>query len=102
MGINVYNHTIQSCGSGGGARCEENGICYPFGQVIEAGPQYRLGAVYVGYRGYQVGGNSQRISHAVQGRAIHGFAKKQRAFPVYDKRLYGYFNYQSNNPFTLW
>lgn len=85
-----------------GASCEENGICYPFGQVIESGPKYRMGTAYVGYQGYQVGLNSQRISHVVQGETIHGKWNKQRAFSVYNQNVHGYFNYQSSNSFTLW
>jgi hypothetical protein len=32
------------------------------------GPRYRLGALYAGYGGYQVGLNAERIRHGIQNR----------------------------------
>jgi RHS repeat-associated protein len=81
---------------------------FPNGFVGEKGTPYRLGALYVAYKGARVGTDSEHVRHAVQDQAIHNL----NIFGIVDKRQPGfrnqswtwnpYFQYQSANPYTLW
>lgn len=76
---------------------------YPSNWTSEVGPRYRLGALYAGYQGYQVGVNSEWIRHGIQNRWAHGkLAKKQPGFEMLSNDWKFYYNYQTLNPFTLW
>ena len=83
---------------------EKNGIKYKYGLAYEKGPRYRLGALYVGYKNYRIGINSDRhVRHTFQNRWTHNsnFAA-QRAFEVIDFSTKPYFQYQTKNMFTTW
>lgn len=80
---------------------------YPNGFVKEVGTPYRLGALYVGYKGYRLGTNSEHVRHAIQDQAIHNLRipeiiDRQPGFMNQSWNWGGYFQYQSHNPYTLW
>jgi len=68
--------------------------------VNEIGTKYRFGGLSFSYKGYNLGANSQRISHFVQG-TIHRWTK-QGTFQITDWNVYPYFQYQTTNQFTSW
>lgn len=84
----------------------------PNGAVHEVGNKYRLGALSVGYKGYRLGVNSEKIRHAIQNHAIHNLSfnpfgikiinKAQRGFENQSWDYSGYFQYRSPNIFTSW
>lgn len=84
-----------------------NGVFYPNGITMEQGQKYRLGALSVGYKNFNIGINSDRyIIYPVQGLLIHnsGFAR-QRAFEVLSTNSNSvdpYFLYKTQNKFTSW
>jgi hypothetical protein len=72
------------------------------GTYEEKTPQYRLGALYVGYKNFNIGTNSENVREFIQNRCAHG---NGCWFPVFEKlnsnwRFYG--NYQTKNPYSLW
>lgn len=80
---------------------------FPNGFVGEVGTPYRLGALYLGYRGNKIGMNSEHIRHAIQDQAIHNlklgpFDKRQPGFEnqSWDWKVYS--QYQSFNRYSLW
>ncbi|HIP48863.1 MAG TPA: hypothetical protein EYG92_07870 [Lutibacter sp.] len=79
------------------------GANLPYGAVKETGERYRMGAAYVGYKGYQVGIDSYRyVGHPIQNIGAHYYAKPQRGFLSLSNSIRGFYHYQSNNQFTLW
>jgi RHS repeat-associated protein len=84
----------------------------PNGAVHEVGNKYRLGSLSVGYKGYRLGVNSERIRHAIQNHAIHNLSfnpfgikiinKAQRGFENQSWDYRGYFQYRSPSIFTSW
>lgn len=65
--------------------------------------KYRLGALYVGYRGIRYGINSDRyVRHPIQNHFAHNFAKPQSGFRSYSNSISPYSQFRSFNPFTLW
>ncbi len=78
------------------------GEVYPNNLVLETGPRYRLGAAYVGYKGFQVGANSAWIRHKIQNEIAHDKLRRQPGFRMTSDHWEPYYNYQTNNPFTLW
>jgi len=87
----------------------EKGLVYgkygekmPHGYVKEKGHPYRLGALYFGYKNFRAGINSDRwVRHPIQDIGAHG-VKKQPGFRSYSDKVYGYFQYQTYNKYTLW
>lgn len=71
------------------------------GFVNEVGPPYRLGALTFGYKGFQLGVNSEHVSHAIQGRVIHGLTK-DRGFTIQSWDWKGYAQFRTPNAFTSW
>ncbi|GEM50898.1 hypothetical protein EB1_06880 [Empedobacter brevis NBRC 14943 = ATCC 43319] len=87
-----------------GPETQKNGITYKYGLVREFGNKYRMGALYIGYKNYRFGIDSDRhIRHTIQNRWIHNskFAA-QRAFEVIDFSTKPYLQYQTINKFTSW
>ncbi len=80
---------------------DKYGRTYKRGYVDERGPKYRLGALYVGYKGYRAGTNSEHVRHAIQDRLIHDLIK-DGGFENQSWGWEGYFQYQSYNRYTLW
>ncbi|MGY0426783.1 MAG: polymorphic toxin type 23 domain-containing protein [Polaribacter sp.] len=75
----------------------------PYGFVKETGTPYRLGALYVGYRGSRLGIDSDRyVRHGIQDIGAHSWISKQPGFRSLSDNINGYFQYQSHNPYTLW
>ena len=65
-------------------------------------PNQRMGALYFGYKGYRLGGNSEGIRHVIQNIGAHTGISYQPWFKKLDIAPTGYFQYQSANPYTLW
>ncbi len=65
--------------------------------------EYRLGVLYVGYKGYQVGRNSEKIRKFFQNTMTHDKIGVPR-FPDLSYKFppSSYFQYQSYNKYTLW
>jgi len=81
-----------------------NGTCYKYGLVNEQGPRYRMGALYIGYKNFRIGIDSDKhVRNTFQNRWTHNarFAA-QRAFEIIDFSTKPYFQYQSKNMFTTW
>jgi len=51
------------------------GANYKRGYVNEMGVKHRLGALTLGYGGFRVGANSEKVRHAIQDVVIHGLIK---------------------------
>ena len=76
---------------------------YKNGLVNERGTKYRLGALTVGYKGYNAGINSEWVRHAIQNVAIHGtWIAMQRMFEMQSGNVNGYFQYRTPNQSTTW
>ncbi len=88
--------------------CQDSfGRNLPRGAVHETGEKYRLGALTVGYKGYRVGVNSEKVRHALQNHAVHNlkigpFDKRQRMFENQSWDWKSYFQYKTPNIFTSW
>ncbi|MEM0542327.1 polymorphic toxin type 23 domain-containing protein [Flavobacterium sp. j3] len=80
---------------------DQYGAKFPRGYVHETGNKYRLGALSVGYKGYRVGINSERIRHAIQDKAIHGIIG-DAGFQNTSWNVKGYFQHKTPNIFTSW
>jgi len=72
--------------------------------VNEVGKKHRLGALSFGYRGYEVGINSERVRHLFQNVLIHGYlpGAHQAGFENTSWDVNGYFQYKSSNQYSLW
>lgn len=84
-----------------------HGRRYPNGFVGEVGPAYRIGALYVGYKGLRYGIDSEHVRHAIQDQAIHNLkiGPIDIQQPGFENQSWGsknYVQFQSSNPFTLW
>lgn len=76
---------------------------YKNGLVNERDTPYRLGALTVGYKGYNAGINSEWVRHGIQNVAIHGtFIANQRMFEMKSNSVNGYIQYKTPNQFTTW
>lgn len=62
---------------------------------------YRLGALTVGYKGWRVGTNSEKVRHAIQNRFIHNLIG-DRGFENQSWNWKPYLQYRTFNQFTLW
>ncbi len=75
----------------------------PAGFVKEDGTPYRLGALYIGYKGHRIGIDSDRhVRHPIQNIVAHWWISKQPGFRSHSDSVNGYYQYQSYNPYTLW
>lgn len=117
LGMNLFtglrdkkSYEIENSGKWDGKEGElgmpviKNRIHYKYGLVYEKESKYRLGALYIGYKNYRFGINSDRhVRHTFQNRWTHNarFAA-QRAFEVIDFNTYKYFQYHTKNKFTSW
>ncbi len=64
--------------------------------------KYRLGAAYIGYKGYQFGRNSEGIRNLIQNEFAHKKISYQPYFKVLPILPENYFQYRSYNSYTLW
>jgi hypothetical protein len=74
---------------------------HKYGYVNEVGPKYRLGALFVGYKGLRIGVNSEHIRHAIQNRAVHNTIN-DLSFKNQSWNWDLYFQYRTPNMFTTW
>lgn len=73
------------------------------GTYKEITEQYRLGALYFGNRGYQIGWNSESIRNMFQNKLAHGKGFRFPLFEVLKTKGVPYLNYQRlNSLFTTW
>ena len=77
------------------------GTKYKRGYVNEVGEKYRLGALTLGYGGFRVGANSEKVRHAIQDVVIHGLIK-DCGFMNTSWQWGGFYQYRTYNPFTSW
>jgi Bacterial toxin 23 len=64
---------------------------------------YRLGALYIGYKGYNVGWNNDKVRHVFQNLIAHTLIKPQAWIPSSPAQGPSLFReYRRNNPFTIW
>jgi RHS repeat-associated protein len=64
---------------------------------------YRLGALYIGYKGYNVGWNNDKVRHVFQNLLAHTLIQKQAWIPSSPAQGPSLFReYRRNNPFTIW
>ena len=76
---------------------------YTHGLVKETGPQYRLGAAYIGWGNYRIGINSEWVRHGIQNVLAHRWISPQPAFLMLSNTWKNpYFQYQTRNQFTSW
>ncbi len=80
-----------------------SGKTYKYGVVNTKGADdYRLGALYFGYKGYRLGTNSEKVRHAIQNWFAHQVVTKQASFRATSWDWKPYYQYQTPNKFTLW
>ena len=77
------------------------GANYKRGYVNEMGVKHRLGALALGYGGFRVGVNSEKVRHAIQDVVIHGLIK-DRGFENQSWKWDSFYQYRTYNPFTSW
>ena len=77
------------------------GANYKRGYVNEMGVKHRLGALTLGYGGFRVGANSEKVRHAIQDVVIHGLIK-DCGFMNTSWQWGGFYQYRTYNPFTSW
>ncbi len=84
---------------------------YPYGKVNNPEiSKYNSGVLYVGYKNYRAGWNSDGIRHAIQNRAAHSPIKignwtikeGQAWIPRQGGLNESYGSYTTTNPYTLW
>jgi RHS repeat-associated protein len=63
---------------------------------------YRLGALYVGYKNYRIGVNSEQIRHIGQNIFTHNGISPQRGFIRTSCDYKPYFYYGTKNRYSLW
>ena len=71
-------------------------------QYIEDVTQLRFGAMYLGYKNYRFGENSEAICNFWQNHLIHKDGLTFPIFKVIDNEIYSYNIYQTRNMFTSW
>lgn len=64
--------------------------------------KYRLGALTIGYKGLNIGLNSEHIRDGFQNWFAHKFISPQPGFRMLDNSINPYFQFQNQNNFTLW
>ncbi|MGS0749249.1 polymorphic toxin type 23 domain-containing protein [Halpernia sp. GG3] len=85
----------------------------PNGNVLETGQKYRFGGLYLSYKNYRIGVNSEHVRHAIQDQAIHNLRipwfneksildKRQMGFENQSWNWKSYFQYKTTNKFTSW
>ena len=74
---------------------------HKYGYVNEEGPKYRLGALYLGYKGLRIGVNSEHVRHAIQNRAVHNTIN-DLSFQNQSWQWDSYFQYRTTNIFSSW
>ena len=77
------------------------GANYKRGYVNEMRVKHRLGALTLGYGGFRVGANSEKVRHAIQDVVIHGLIK-DRGFENQSWKWDSFYQYRTYNPFTSW
>ena len=74
-----------------------------WGTYEEITKQYRLGAIYGGYRGYRAGWNSEGIRNVFQNNFAHGKGYTHPLFEVLKIKGASYINYyKTGNRYTTW
>ena len=63
--------------------------------------KYRTGVLYLGYRNYRIGYNSEGVRNFFQNTLIHDNLGMPR-FEKLDIKGSAYYQYQFNTPFTTW
>ncbi|QIY91648.1 polymorphic toxin type 23 domain-containing protein [Chryseobacterium gallinarum] len=99
---NNYNGDEEKVGR---LKTDNFGRRFPNGFVNENldKPRYRMGALYVGWKNYRVGVDSEHVRHAIQDHAAHNFlGTKQPGFENLSWGWKPYFQYQTKNQFTSW
>ncbi len=86
----------------GKPRYDNSGHYYKNGLVLEQGPKYRFGSLYVGCQNYRIGVNSEWVRNAVQNVFAHSWIAPQRMFLMTSTSWNPFIQYQTNNPFTTW
>ena len=69
---------------------------------IEKTPQYRLGALAVGYKNTRLGINSEGVRNEFQNKFAHKNGRKYPIFQVLNNNVNFYFNHGTRIKFTLW
>jgi RHS repeat-associated protein len=64
--------------------------------------KYRLGAMYLGYKDYRLGVNSERVRNFWQNQVAHKDGKAFPIFRVMNNNVQPYVTFQTKNPFTTW
>ncbi|MFJ1431424.1 polymorphic toxin type 23 domain-containing protein [Capnocytophaga canimorsus] len=92
---------------------DEFGRRMPNGVALESENKYRLGALTVGYKGWRIGTNSEKVRHAIQDQAVHNLRipwfggkslldKRQMGFENQSWDWRFYYQYRTPNKFTSW
>lgn len=83
---------------------EINGHDTYIGSPTHNPDKYRLGGLYVGYKGIKFGRNSEQIRHVIQNRFAHDIMTggSSKWFRVLNTSPSWYGNIGSQNPFSLW
>ena len=64
--------------------------------------RYRLGAMYLCYKDYRFGVNSERVRNYWQNHVAHGDGLGFPIFRVMDNKVQFYSTFQTKNSFTTW
>ncbi|MDR3235433.1 MAG: hypothetical protein LBT48_01740 [Prevotellaceae bacterium] len=108
IGVNLYTGNYASRKSiEGRDGITEEGVYYPNGYYKGGNvDDYRMGALYVGYKSYRAGVNSEWVRHYAQNIFAHNALKPQPGFLFVNlnknKDWNPYFSYKSRNPYSLW
>lgn len=81
---------------------DEYGMRHRHGAAFEVGSQYRMGALYLSYKGFRAGVNSEHVRHAIQNVLAHHLISPQGSFQNTSWDWRPYSQYQTSNPFTSW
>ncbi|MGY0408205.1 MAG: polymorphic toxin type 23 domain-containing protein, partial [Polaribacter sp.] len=79
------------------------GANLPYGAVNETGIKHRMGVGFIGWKNYRIGIDSYRhLGHAIQNIGAHYLLSPQPDFTSPSNAIMPYFQYQTDNPYTLW
>jgi len=63
---------------------------------------YRMGVLYVGYKGYEVGWNHDNVRHAFQNKFAHTMIQPQAWIPRMNAGQQLFTSFRTHNPYTHW
>jgi len=105
LNMNLFTGNFRTATDKGNTyESRRNGKCkYQYDYYVGGNvDKYRLGSLALGYKGAQIGINSERVRHGFQNVFAHDICRPQPAFLMLNRDVNSYMQYRSPNKFSLW